>query len=107
MGSTVTLRTSSLSVQLLKCFPGMGGYYGSSPKQFALTSSSPSNPMTLNDVEDILNRPTERSSLEEKKKALRMEADFFSYMGTSMPQTITDEMLDKVRFSKVRLELES
>ena len=57
--------------------------------------------MTLNDVENILNRPTERSSLEEKKKALRMEADFFSYMGTSMPQTITDEMLDKVRCRKI------
>ena len=53
--------------------------------------------MSLDDVETILNRPTERGALEEKKRALKMEYDYFLYMGNSVPQVITDDMYDKVR----------
>jgi len=34
--------------------------------------------------------------LEEKKKALKMEYDYFMYMGTPVPQVITDDMYDKL-----------
>merc|ERR1719383_167135 len=52
--------------------------------------------LTLDEMEDVLNRPTEKSTVEAKKAALKMEYDYFAYMGNSVPQVITDEMYEKL-----------
>ena len=65
------------------------------PPSFSTTTSS-RKMLTLDEMEDVLNRPTEKSTVEAKKSALKMEYDYFAYMGNSVPQVITDEMYDKV-----------
>ena len=52
--------------------------------------------MSLDEVEEILNRPTAEATLEAKRKALKLEYDLFAYMGNPVPQVITDEMYGKV-----------
>lgn len=69
--------------------------FSSSPSPSS-SSPPPSSLKSLDDLESILNKPTSRSSLDEKKKALKMEYDYFMYVGFSVPRVITDDMYDKL-----------